>query len=82
MLNWNPKLKLNTSSQIYKQHLIFLSTLLNLNGEQTKANMGRGILFIRRFVLKVINNESKILTHHEIIDCIAQEIVSIITQVF
>ena len=34
-----------------------------------------------RFVLKVMNNERKILTHHGIIDHIAQQIVSVITQV-
>ena len=38
-------------------------------------------MFIRRFVLKVINNETKILDHHEIIDCIAQQIVLVIDQV-
>ena len=32
----------------------------NLNGEQTKTNMARVIILIRRFVLKVINNERKI----------------------
>ena len=34
-----------------------------------------------RFALKVMNNERKILTHHGIIDHIAQQIVSVITQV-
>ena len=38
-------------------------------------------MLIRRFVLKVINNERKILTHHEIIDLIAEQIVFVITQV-
>ena len=38
-------------------------------------------MLIRTFVLKVINNYRKILTHHEIIDCIAEKIVSVITQV-
>ena len=38
-------------------------------------------MLIRRFVLKVINNERKILTHHEIIDRIAEQIVFVITQV-
>ena len=32
----------------------------NLNGEETKTNMRRGIMLIRSFVLKVINNESNI----------------------
>ena len=38
-------------------------------------------MLIQTFVLKVINNERKILTHHEIIDCIAEKIESVITQV-
>ena len=38
------------------------------------------LVFIRTFVLKVINNERKILTHHEIIDRIAEKVVSVITQ--
>ena len=33
------------------------------------------------FVLKVINNERKILTRHEIIDRIAEQIVLVITRV-
>ena len=35
-------------------------------------------MFIRTFFLKVINNERKILTYHEIIDFIAEEIVQMI----
>ena len=35
-------------------------------------------MLIRRFVLKVINNEG---THHGIIDCIAEQIVLVITEV-
>ena len=31
----------------------------NLNGEQTKTNMWRGIMLIRSFVLKLINSEKK-----------------------
>ena len=38
------------------------------------------ILLIQTFVLKIINNERKILTHHEIIDCTADKIVSVIAQ--
>ena len=53
----------------------------NLNGEQIKTNTGRGIILFRRFFLKVIINERKILTHHEIIDRIAQQIMLVITQV-
>ena len=43
--------------------------------------MGRGIILTRIFVLKVINNQRKILTHHEIIDRIAEQIMLVITQV-
>ena len=35
-------------------------------------------MLIRRFFLKVINNERKILTHDEIINRIAEQIVQII----
>ena len=38
-------------------------------------------MLIRMFVLKVINNERKILTRHEIIDSIAEQIVLEITRV-
>ena len=38
-------------------------------------------MLIRRFVLKVINNERKILTHHEITDRIAEQTMFVITQV-
>ena len=38
-------------------------------------------MLIQKFVLKVINNERKILTRHEIIDRTAEKIVSVITQV-
>ena len=44
------------------------------NWEQTKVYMGRGIMLIWKFVLKVINNERKTLTHHKIIDRIAEQI--------
>ena len=37
-------------------------------------------MLIRMFVLKVINNERKILTRHEIIDGIAGQIVLVITR--
>ena len=37
-------------------------------------------MLIRTFVLKVINNERKILIHHEIIDYIAEQTVSGITK--
>ena len=37
---------------------------------------------MRTLVLKVINNEQKILTHHAIIDCTAEQIVWVITQLY
>ena len=43
--------------------------------------MGRGIMLIQIFVLKVINDGRKILTPHEIVDRIAEQIVLVITQV-
>ena len=42
--------------------------------------MGKGIMLIRRFVLKVINFERTILTHHEIIDRTTEQIVLVVTQ--
>ena len=52
----------------------------NLNGEQAKTNKGeRYIILMPMFVLKVINNERKILTRHKIIDRIAEQIVLVIT---
>ena len=45
-----------------------------------KNERGKGIMLIRTFVLKVINNERKILTHHEITDRIAEQTDSVITQ--
>ena len=66
---------------MYKWHLIFYQRLYRgtiPNGEQTKANMKRGIMLIRTFFLKVISNDRKVLTHHEIIDRIAKQIVKII----
>ena len=39
-----------------------------------------GIRFIRAFILKVINNERKILTDHEIMDRIAEQIESVIIE--
>ena len=38
-------------------------------------------MLIQMFVLKVINNERKILTRNEIIDRIAEQIVLVITRV-
>ena len=49
--------------------------------ESTQKQTWGGIMLIRTFVLKVINNERKILTHQEIIDRIAEQIESVIFQV-
>ena len=49
--------------------------------ESKQKRTWRGILLIRTFVRKVINNEKKILTHHEIIDRTAEQTESVITQV-
>ena len=38
-----------------------------------KNKRGYGIMLVRTFVLKVINDERKNLNHHEIIDCIAEQ---------
>ena len=38
-------------------------------------------MLIRTFVAKIINNDRKLLTDHEIIDCTAEQIESVITQV-
>ena len=64
--------------------LDFPSTLIlkdNSNWKANKSEHGEGIMLIRTFVLKVISNDRKILIPHEIIDCIAENIVSVITQV-
>ena len=45
-----------------------------------KNEHGEGIMLIQTFVLKVINDERKTLTHHEITDRIAKQIESVITQ--
>ena len=44
--------------------------------------MGRGIVVIRILVLKVNNKKNFCLTHHEVIDRIAEKIESVITQVY
>ena len=62
----------------------FLSTLTLREHSKWRANKKEpreGIMFIRTFVLKVINNERQKLTHHEIIDSIAEQTESVITQV-
>ena len=49
--------------------------------ESKQKETWRGIMLTRTFVLKVLNNNWKILTHHEIIDRIAEQVKSVITQV-
>ena len=39
--------------------------------------MGKGIMLIRAFILKVINDEKNFLTHHKIIDRIVEQTVSV-----
>ena len=48
---------------------------------ENKNKTWGGIMLIRTYVLKVINNERQILNDHVIIDCIAEQIESMITQV-
>ena len=40
----------------------------------------KGIMLIQTFILKVINDERKTLTYHEIIDRIAKQNVPVITE--
>ena len=47
-----------------------------------KTKKGRGIILIQRFILKATNNERKFLTHNEFIDCIAEQIVLVMTQMW
>ena len=69
----------------------FLSTLVLKDQSQWRANKSkqgtrgevyRCIMLIRMFVLKVINNERKVLTRHEIINCIAEQILLVLTRVY
>ena len=46
-----------------------------------KNEHGYGIMLDRTFVLKVITDERKKLTHHEMIDCIAEQTALVIIQV-
>ena len=46
-----------------------------------KNEHGEGIMLIRTFVQKVINNERKKLTNHELIDRIAKQTASVIIQI-
>ena len=60
----------------------FLSILILSDHSKWRANKnehGEGIMLIRTFVLNVINSERKQLTHHEIIDLIAEQTELVIT---
>ena len=62
----------------------FLSVLKLMDHSKWRAKKnehGERIMLIQTFVLKVINNERKKLTHHEIIDRIAEQTASVIIQV-
>ena len=62
----------------------FLSVLKLMDHSKWRAKKnehGERIMLIQTFVLKVINNERKKLTHHEIIDRIADQTASVIIQV-
>ena len=79
ILNLNHRLKWNTRLQVCKLHLIFYEHFYQRtipNEKQTKTNMERRIMLIRKFVQKYY--ERNILTLHEIIDCIAEKTVSVI----
>ena len=79
ILNLDHRLKWNTRLQVCKLHLIFYEHFYQRtipNEKQTKTNMERRIMLIRKFVQKY--NERNILTLHEIIDCIAEKTVSVI----
>ena len=39
-----------------------------------KNEHGEGVMLIRTFVVKAIDNERKKLTHHKIFDCIAEQL--------
>ena len=63
---------------MYKSHSIFLEILILREHSKCRANKNEheeGIMLIRTFVLKVINDERKKFTHHEIIDRIAEQTV-------
>ena len=62
---------------------VFLSVLELRDHSRWRAKKkehGEAIMLIRTFALNVINNERKKLTHHEIIDCIAEQTASVIIQ--
>ena len=62
----------------------FLSVLKLRDHSEWRAKKNEhreGIVLIRMFVLKVINNERKKLTHHKIIDGIVEQTASVTIQV-
>ena len=73
----------NTSSQIYKLRLLFLSTLVlreQSKWRTNKSELGEVYNAHPKVRSKVIKNEIKVLTHHETIDRIAEKTVLVITQ--
>ena len=64
---------------------IDFSSVLNLRDHSKwrpkKKKQVEGIMLIRTFVLKVINNDRKKLTYHEMIDRIAEQTALVIIQV-
>ena len=59
----------------------FLSMLILRDHSKWTTNKNERRMLIPKFVLKVINSERKKLTHYEIIDRIAEQTESVITQV-
>ena len=49
---------------------------------ESKQKRTWGIMLIRIFILRVINNGRKILAYHEIIGRIVEQILSVISQVW
>ena len=58
----------------------FISTCIKrpFQMESKKSKHGKGMMLIRTFFLKGINNDRKIFTHNEIIDRIVEQIVQLI----
>ena len=68
--------KVSKSSQIYELHLTFCQYLYlrdHSKWRAKKSEHGEGIMLIWKFVLEVIYHERKKLTHHEIINRIAEQ---------
>ena len=73
-----------TQVRKYKNCIWFLSIHILRDHSKWRANKnkhGEGIILIPTFVLKVIDDERKKLTHHEITDRIAEQTEFVITQV-